>query len=80
MVRWSGLIHPILVIIGFILGLVALGFGGNFAINLVQKSRLEARIQIQENLIFRLFCGENEVKKRIFCNLRFLLLDGHLTP
>ncbi len=51
MVRWSGLILPILVIIGFILGLVALGFGGNFAINLVQKSRLEARIQIQENLI-----------------------------
>ena len=51
MVRWSGLILPILVIIGFILGLVALGFGGNYAINLVQKSRLAARIQIQENLI-----------------------------
>jgi len=51
MVRWSGLILPILVIIGFILGLVVLGFGGNYAINLVQKSRLEAKIQIQENLI-----------------------------
>ena len=51
MVRWSGLIVPILVIITIIIGLLSIGFGSNYAINLVQKSRLEAKVQIQQNLI-----------------------------
>lgn len=51
MVRWSSLIIPIMVIISIIVGLVALGFGTNYAINLVQTSRLEAKIQIQQNLL-----------------------------
>ena len=36
--------------------------------------------KIQENWIFRLFCGENEVKKRFYCNFRFLTMDGRLSP